>query len=990
MNIERSDLLREVALHMNAKSQIKWISFSVGLCFLLTTIVPTASAAPTAEEELSIVSVQDDKDSCREVEQESYEVLPDYGTYLNENASVPVYDGKPIILDAAHASCADGGARSFEGRSAVIVSKDGYVTWEIPAVEEALYLLQIRYASTLDSGSAYSCEVLINDKKVYRQASLTVLHKKWANPKGISNLPARFFEHDQYGNELVPVLEEVQGWQVQCLTDSDGRYEDGLLFRLGTGDRLTLHIKKSAIAISELSLVAVEKQMPYEQKKLEYQASGYPMLSGEATVIQAELPLYTSDSSLLPTSDHMSVATQPQDAMHILQNTIGKEYWQYAEQTITWQFSVPKTGLYKINIRYRQNYQRGVSVGRVFRIDGAIPFEELKNYQFEFSDSWENEQLGNENEPFLFYLEAGKDHTISMEVVMAYPTQVRKLESTLQELNTFYRQVLMIVGTNPDPYRDYMLDSIIPNFKEELEQYQEDLQVLLNDLYESGFKRGGSIVVVEELADMIASFSEKPGKIPVRLSTFNDSLSALGNWLAELSRQPLEIDYLMFLPGNEEAPREDTALFKSFAYSFQVFLASFYGDYSSIASVDSERALSVWINSGRDQAQVIKRLVSSSFTGKYGIPVNVSLVLQGLIPATLSGKGPDIIIGVNPTDAVNLAARDALVDLRDFQDVDQAASFDTVRSWFQPYSLDLYTYENEIYALPIEEVFNMMFIRTDIFQELGLSAPRTWEELNNTISVLSRNNLDVGLPTNQGQNSVNESIFQTLLFQNGGSYYEDGWSKTGFSSPAAITAFTQWTEYFTQYTLPTDYDLFSRFRSGQMPLALNAYSFYNNLNVGAPEIRGLWEMLPVPGTIKEDKTLDQSTAGSGSAIALFRKTANKDDGWRFLQWYVSNETQAMYARQIESILGPGGRCTPATVGVLHEIGWEEEVEEQIMNQWNQMKVIPMTPVSYYLSRSISNAFRKVTYSYTDPRETLNRYNREINKEIARKRANLGL
>lgn len=58
--------------------------------------------------------------------------------------------------------------------------------------------------------------------------------------------------------------------------------------------------------------------------------AGYRELSGKAVTIQAELPLHTSDSSLLSTSDHMSAATQPQDAMHTLQNTIGQEYWQYA------------------------------------------------------------------------------------------------------------------------------------------------------------------------------------------------------------------------------------------------------------------------------------------------------------------------------------------------------------------------------------------------------------------------------------------------------------------------------------------------------------------------------------------------------------------------------------------------------------------------------------------------------------------------------------
>jgi len=293
----------------------------------------------------------------------------------------------------------------------------------------------------------------------------------------------------------------------------------------------------------------------------------------------------------------------------------------------------------------------------------------------------------------------------------------------------------------------------------------------------------------------------------------------------------------------------------------------------------------------------------------------------------------------------------------------------------------------------------MLFVRTDILGELGLTTPNTWDEMDNAISILTRNYLEVGIPTNPGAGltsgsvgagAVNESVFQTLLFQKGGTYYEDGWKKTGFDSEAAIEAFTQWTDYFTQYTLPTDYDLFSRFRSGQMPMAMVSYIFYNILSAGAPEIRGLWEMVPIPATMRADGTLDRSVAGGSSAIAMFHKTDNREGAWAFLQWYVSTETQVAYSKQIESILGPSGRYDPANVAALSQIGWDEEVEQQILEQWSQMKMVPMTPVSYYLSRSITNAFRKVTYSYTDPRETLNRYNRDINKEIARKRQTLGL
>ena len=41
---------------------------------------------------------------------------------------------------------------------------------------------------------------------------------------------------------------------------------------------------------------------------------------------------------------------------------------------------------------------------------------------------------------------------------------------------------------------------------------------------------------------------------------------------------------------------------------------------------------------------------------------------------------------------------------------------------------------------------NMMFVRTDIFEELGLSIPETWEELYKLIPTLQRSNMNIGLP----------------------------------------------------------------------------------------------------------------------------------------------------------------------------------------------------------------------------------------------------
>lgn len=57
--------------------------------------------------------------------------------------------------------------------------------------------------------------------------------------------------------------------------------------------------------------------------------------------------------------------------------------------------------------------------------------------------------------------------------------------------------------------------------------------------------------------------------------------------------------------------------------------------------------MTVWLPAesvGRDQANVLKRLVTNDFTPNYGINVSVELVQGALIESTLAGKGPDIAL----------------------------------------------------------------------------------------------------------------------------------------------------------------------------------------------------------------------------------------------------------------------------------------------------------------------------------------------------------
>ena len=88
--------------------------------------------------------------------------------------------------------------------------------------------------------------------------------------------------------------------------------------------------------------------------------------------------------------------------------------------------------------------------------------------------------------------------------------------------------------------------------------------------------------------------------------------------------------------------------------------------------------------------------------------------------------------------------------------------------------------------MPETQVFWMIFYRKDILAGMGLEPPDTWEDFYKAVSVIMKNNMQIGVPENQ-------QIFETLLMQNGAQMYNADFTATALDSQNAINAFTEWT-----------------------------------------------------------------------------------------------------------------------------------------------------------------------------------------------------
>ena len=294
-----------------------------------------------------------------------------------------------------------------------------------------------------------------------------------------------------------------------------------------------------------------------------------------------------------------------------------------------------------------------------------------------------------------------------------------------------------------------------------------------------------------------------------------------------------------------------------------------------------------------------------------------------------------------------------------------------------------FEYQGGYYGLAETQTFPMMFYRTDILEELGLEPPETWEEMYTLVGDLQKKYMTVGIPGDM-------SYLATQILQNGGTLYNEDKSRSELGSQLALTQFKKWTNLYTSYELPLDYDAANRFRTGEMPIVISDYSFFSRISVLAPELKGLWDFQMIPGTERADGTIDHTAMGGGTCAMMLATSDKQEEAWEFLRWWTDEDTQTEYGRQLENQLGVAARHTSANVKAMNNLPWTTAERTKLFAQWEQVAGLPEVPGSYYVARNVDNALRNVLSYGNDPQEVLKEYAISINEEIASKREEFGL
>lgn len=883
----------------------------------------------------------------------------------------------------------------FEGSrgQSVRTGDAGSITWTFQVGQPGLYHIEMKFFTIKGKDSDIERELAIDGESPFKEAKSLLFNRIWKDEKGE-------FDRDERGNDTTPAQVEAPMWQTALLKDATGYYEEPYFFYFSEGKHeLTLTSIKEPLVINYLQLTKSENTPTYEQLAAQYKQKGYTEAKDVMIRIQGEKAARKSTPTLMPYNDRSSPAIEPYSVSKLRNNAAGGWAWRMPGQWIEWEFDVPEDGLYQIAVKNRQNYLNGMSSLRTLYVDGEIPFKEARRIGFPYDVPWQMTVLGQDaRSPYLFYLAKGR-HAIRLEVTLGELAPIlRATESSILELNAMYRQIISFTGVVPDSFRDYALEKRIPDMIGTFRRQSERLSTIAGIIQGPGGGNDRS-ALLNTLAYQLKDMADRPDTVPGRLGSFKNNVGALGGWLLMMNEQPLAVDFLIVSSPGAELPDPDATNWHKFKSGAAAFAASFYENYDEFDSGDkSGKSVSVWITTGRDQAQTLKRLIDDSFTRQTGIKVNLKLVSADiLLPSTVSGEGPDIALQVGNEVPVNFATRGALQSLSDFPD------FDEVAKRFNGSAMVPYQYNGQSFGLPEQLTFPVLFYRKDIIEdELKLKVPQTWDDVYALIPELQKHNLQFGLPQRglnaQGNEAGTNDIitlpisptFAMMLFQHDGKFYKDDDKRSALDDETAIREFKKWTELYVNYKLPIQIDFANRFRTGEMPIGIIDYTMYNKLAVFAPEIKGLWEFAPVPGTVAADGSIRRDVASGGTSAMMFKHAADKESSWAFLKWWTSKETQLAFGRAMEVRLGSSARYPTANLEALTQLPWPTKDLTKLMEQMKWARGIPEVPGGYMTGRHVDNAFRKVVVQGEDPRETMDYYVRYMNEEITAKRKEFNL
>ncbi|MCM1027047.1 MAG: extracellular solute-binding protein [Roseburia sp.] len=903
----------------------------------------------------------------------------DYLMYLDADPGVGSYAAEPG--GTAERYAAQDGGPEYEGR-AVVLDYEESAEYKINVEKAGVYCLAVDYFSAGNSYLDYTVEVSLNGEAQYQEWKTVELSLYWQDS-------VEEYLKDRYGDEIAPTQNRVSAWNRTWLYNNTYSTTHPLYMTLKAGENvITLSNRSnSGLALGKLYVEAPAEETPdYAAYRASY--ADRQIASKEDTIVIGATDYTVKNSAEIIYKSTADPAMTPYDAEYKLLNTLS---WTKPGNEIRYSFTVPRDGLYQLGFHYMNDKEEFSSYESI-RIDGEVPFRELECYAFPYSDSgWANEVLSDEEgNPYYIFLTAG-EHTLTLKTEMEPVISAWRYGQLIAEhVTQLTLDIKKISGQDADKYRTWKMTQYIPEIPDYLAAYKTILQHIRYELQnESEFGINGALLSYLDKAEVfIDDMAEYPDEIALYTTSLtgadNSVLVAVSKFTSSVMNVNFSLDTI-YAFGEDKMPRAKAGVFAKIGSSIRTVYYSFVSEkYKTTAAAEDE--LNIWVSRALTHVDLLQKLADTEFTPKTGIKVKISVMpdVNKLTLACAAGETPDVALGLSSHMPFDLACRGALYDMTQYEDYWEVANR------FVAGALVPYTYNEGIYAIPETLDFDAVIYRTDIFENLGLEVPDTWDELIDLLPSLQRYGMNFYHNISSGVGY--KWFYQTtpLIFQNGGQLYTSDGTVTAIDQPGAVKGLKRLGELFVAYSLDTQVqEFFNSFRYSVLPIGIVDSNVYVLIKNGATELEGQWKLAPYLGTVQEDGSINRNFVANGSGGVIFADTEMPEEAWEFLKWWTDEETQVEYTYTLRSTYGDTYFWLPSNVAALEQAPIGQEDKEIILAMVQELRDVPRTPGQYLLERSISDIWNAMVFDGTSAQVAADEKVIAINREIKKKMQELG-
>lgn len=861
------------------------------------------------------------------------------------------------------------------------INIDESAVYEVDVEKEGYYHIVVDHYIKADVLGNLTLEVKINGQYPFDEAKLIDVPLRWKDE-------SKKFELDTYGDESLPNQVRIVEWTPLDLYNNTYITVEPLLFRLEKGKNTIEFINKSSNDLYLGDLVVKEPQkIPSYEEYLRSFTGGSPK-----AIYPIDAIMYTEkNSSFVRLSANQSPSVEPFDPVYRKLNIIDGAGWRMGGQEASFEVNVEQDGFYEIAVHYN-NSKSDFEIFRTIKIDGKIPFAEMRSYGFEYTGDriWKNKTISaKDGTPYKFYLSKGT-HTISLRAENEKVAQgMQDMQFLIDHINQFSLEIRKITGKEVDRKRTWKITRYLPETASFLEAYEVVILGIIQDLqqYAPNESRSSTLSYLKKALVKLDLMQEEPDELPLYFEDLYSGTGSvtqmLGDSIDRVSSQPMSLDTI-YVYNDARLGRENAGFFEKMGAGLKALGATFTNKKYIIQN--DETALNIWVSRSIAHVDLMQKMVDSQFTKDTGIKVKISVMPDPnkIILANAANQSPDVALGLPSYMPYDFAIRGAAYDLTQFDDFWKVAS-DTVPGAFIPYILN-----EGVYAIPETLNFNSIIYRKDIFRSLGLEVPDTWEDIIHMLPTLQRYGMNFYHPIAGGIAIKWFYQTSTLIYQFGGSLYTEDGLSANIHTPEGVKGMSFLSELFTVYSLPEQVPIFyNSFRYGMLPIGITDFNTYLQVKNAAPELKGQWGLANYPGVRREDGTVSRWYIGNGSGAVIMQKSKRPAEAWEFLKWWLSTEVQTEYSYLLLSTYGPDYVWLPANLEAIKNSPIEYEDKQIILEQVKWISDVPRTPGQYMLERGLSDIWNDSVFKGAITRVAIDRQTIIINREIRKKMIEFG-